>query len=333
LLDTSEALTAALWGGDETKIPLDEAEWRPSNPERDKFNRPRGDYADAAKMREVGRALAAGIVAQFRRKILAARRPVRYHGVRRGRDLSERRLVDTMIELKSGARPTRPDFKIKKGQDTSLAVAVVGDESGSMAGFAAHYAAVAMLAIADAFETLGSPVMCCGVRSMGWGSHGEWDDGTTPNGRVLRCHRVGAVAYDLFKDWDESLRQRAVVARFAAYRARGSTPLSDGVAYALSSISERPERHRVVVVLTDGDPNCSDVMRRLVRQAREAGIWVIGVGIGPGTDMVRTLYPDKHVVVNHLRDLPRELLVQVESIVFPKRGGVRAALDSQINAR
>ena len=189
--------------------------------------------------------------------------------------------------------------------------------------------------IADAFETMGSPVMCCGVRdsrrNARWGRvEGNF---VTPNGRGMSFHRRCPVAYDLFKDWDESLRHKKVVARFAGYRATGGTPLSDGVAFALQSIGERPERHRVIVVLTDGVPNEKAVMRRLVRQAHEAGIWVIGVGIGSGTEQVRTLYPDKNVVVNTLRDLPRELLAQIESVVFPKRGGSRAALDSQIIAR
>ena len=333
LKDNNEALKEAVWGETDNECLENEQVWRPYHPELDKVVRPRGDYTRASAMRDEVRTLTAAIRAQFRAKFLAARRPVAFHGVRRGRDLSERRLVDTMIEIKSGVRPTRPDYKIKHGDDCSLAVAVVGDQSGSMWGREAKYAGMAMMAVADAFDSLGSPVMCCGVRD---GSRPQWGSGhvdlTSPDGQSIDSHRDYPVKYDVFKDWHESMRTKKVVSRFSAYKATGSTPLSDGVAFALESLSERPERHRVVLVLTDGCPNNSEVMNRLVRLAREAGIWVIGVGIGYGMGSVRTLYPDKSIVCEDFTTMPRDLVDVLETIVFPKRGGQKVALDGKVAA-
>jgi hypothetical protein len=237
-----------------------------------------------------------------------------------------------MVEIKSGILPTRPDFKTTKANDCSLAVAVVGDQSGSMWGKAAHYASMAMIAVADAFDSIGSPVMCCGVRdgSSNWATA---PDGINADGSYRANHREYSVKYDLFKDWDESMRDKKVVSRFAAYKATGGTPLSDGVAFALESLSERPERHRVILVLTDGMPNNKKVMNRLVRLAREAGIWVIGVGIGWGTDEVVNLYPDKSIVCRDLTTMPRDLVDILETIVFPKRGGQKVALDGRVATR
>ena len=336
LMDNAEALREAIWG-DETGDDSEQNErvWRPERPDLDRVVRPSGDFDTASRMREQARELSSAITAQFRRKFLAARRPKPFHGVRYGRGLSERRLVDTMVEIKSGIRPTRPDYTIHKGMDTSLAIAVVGDQSGSMYGQPAYYAAMAMLALADSFETMGSPVMCCGVRDGRSSGNGEYDEGVVtdlPSGGCITYSRADwqQVTYDVFKDWHEPMRNKRVVSRFAAYKAGGGTPLSDGVAFALESISERPERHRVIVVLTDGMPNNSSTMRYLVRKAREAGVTVVGVGIGRGMDSVRELYPDKNVVVENIKDLPRELLTQIESIVFPHHGGQRADLEVRV---
>ena len=229
-------------------------------------------------------------------------------------------------------RPTRPDYAIHKGEDVSLALAVVGDQSGSMWGRQAHHAAMAMLALADAFGTLGSPVMCCGVRDSSRYDSGEgWVEGmdhTAPSGESIGFSRGPGdhVTYDVFKDWHEPMRNKRVVARFAAYKADGSTPLSDGVAFALESISQRPERHRCIVVLTDGCPNNSNTMRYLVRKAKEAGIAVIGVGIGYDMEKdLKALYPDNYVAVEKLDELASALVERIESVVFPPVGG--AAVD------
>ena len=127
------------------------------------------------------------------------------------------------------------------------------------------------------------------------------------------------------------MRIKRVVSRFAAYKADGSTPLSDGVAFALESISQRPERHRCIVVLTDGCPNNSRTMRYLVRKAKEAGIAVIGVGIGYGMERnLKGLYPDNYVAVDNLNDLAPALVSRIERVVFPPRGGQKADLGVKV---
>ena len=326
--DLAEAMKEAVLENMDDDCLANEMVWRPQYPTQDKLIRPRGDVRRADKLLDSVAPLVAGIRSQYRRKFLEARRPVAFHGVRRGRDLSERRMVDTMVEIRSGVRPTRPDYKIKKGDDCSLALAVVGDQSGSMAGQNAHYAAMAMIALADSFESLGSPVMCCGVRNGNWDAKSYWNEPTKWDDSV-QFHRSHPVIIDEFKGWDESMKKKHVRGRFSAYKATGSTPLSDGVQYALESISERPERHRVIVVLTDGAPDNAKAMRRLIRIAREAGIWVVGVGIGYGMDRVHDLFVDKAVVCEDPSTMPRDLLSVLEGIVFPKRGGARAALDGK----
>ena len=66
--------------------------------------------------------------------------------------------------------------------------------------------------------------------------------------------------------------------------ATGGTPMADGVQFGMQALSDRPERHRVLFVLTDGEPDWEHrgVMRRQIRLAREAGIEVVGIGIDSG---------------------------------------------------
>jgi len=107
--------------------------------------------------------------------------------------------------------------------------------------------------------------------------------------------------------------------RFGQVQATGGTPLSDGIQYALQELSTRPERHRVVLVITDGMPDNSAVVRRQIRIAAEAGIHVVGVGISSGCYAVKTLFPE-HVAVTDLRELPQELLKVLDGIMFPRAG-------------
>jgi len=341
-VDSGKALQAAVEGERDDHCEDGEAVWRPYDPEADRVVKPRGNTAQAEALRKRARTLTAALRASFRRKFLQYRDPKVTHGVKRGKDLSERRLVESFVEIKSGINPTRPDYRIEAQRDVSLAVAVVGDESGSMYGQELIAASTAMIAIAEAFDSLGSPVMCCGPRDGGsginWSGHHDRAGDRYDRDRLgvtqadtAQYHREWPIVMDLFKDWDEPFR--SCKRRFAAYSATGSTPLSDGIQYALDSISDRPERHRIVLVLTDGEPNNPWVVRRQIRLAKEAGVTVIGVGISDGCHRVPGLFPDHHVKVSDLSELPKRMIAAVEEIVFPKTGGKRVALDGQIKRK
>ena len=334
LKDNNEAMSEATEACREDDCEAGEAVWRPYDESADKIVKPKGNKKAADAYRQTARVLTAALKAQFRRKFLQARDPREQHGVRRGRDLSERRLVESFIEIKSNVVPSRPDYRIEERQDVSLALAVVGDESGSMHGRPAAAAATAMIALAESFDSLGAPVMCCGPRN-GRGTSSYYNDrdaheqvGST---MVLNggYHRWDASRIDLFMDWDESFRQ--CKDRFGAYTASGGTPLSDGIQYAIRALNERTERHRVVLVLTDGSPDNPSVVRRQIRLAREAGIHVIGVGIESGEYYVPQLFPE-HIVVSNLDALPKRMMEVVGGIVFPKRSR-KAALDGGTKRR
>lgn len=307
--------------------------WNPYCPELDVVAPVKGGNKETAlKYQKKVKPLIASLAAKLRSKFLQARKPVVRHGVRRGRELSERRLVDSVVELRSGRRPTRPDWDRTNKPECSLAVSVVIDQSGSMSGEMQRGATLGALAIATPLDKLGAPVQVIGPRNgyncgkyagsvmtndEYYAAQNEIHNGYYNQDAKQKFHRLDGVRIDIFKNWEESMVK--ALPRFSQITATGSTPLSDGIQYAMQELNERTETHRVILVLTDGAPDCEGVVKRQIRIAREAGVHIIGIGIGCGSYYVPQCFPDKHVCVEDIKDLPTELLGALDSIMFPKR--------------
>ena len=109
--------------------------------------------------------------------------------------------------------------------------------------------------------------------------------------------------------------------------------MSDGIQFALQGLSERKERHRILFVITDGDPDGdhAPVIRRQIRLAREAGITIVGIGIDYGCHSVSKRF-DKFIAVEDVKALPAELLTVISGVVFPA-ASKRVSLDGKMNTR
>ena len=237
------------------------------------------------------------------------------HGTRDGR-LSSRMYARTWSELKGGKRPTRPNYQRSEQMDISIACSVVVDQSSSMSGLKQD-TIKGMLALADALNGIKASTQVIGYRHGGYNPDG-W------HGEITRREPAlgGNVAIDIFQQFGETFT--AVKGRFAHLRATGGTPTADGMQYALESLSERNEAFRIMFVLTDGYPDGGHqpVINRQIRLAKEAGIHVIGVGLGYGSSGVVSSYPD-HIVAENMTQLPDQLLAKLRTILKPsanKRG-------------
>lgn len=242
------------------------------------------------------------------------------HGTRDGR-LSSRMYARTWSELKGGKRPSRPNYQRSEQMDISIACSVVVDQSSSMAGIKRD-TIKGMLALADALNGINAATQVIGFRYGGYspeGWHGVVDRNTRPN-------IGGQAAIDIFQQFGESFT--AVKGRFAYLRATGGTPTADGMQYSLESLSERNETFRIMFVLTDGCPDGGHqpVINRQIRLAKEAGIHVIGVGLGYGTGGVVSSYPD-HIVAEDMTQLPEKLIAKLRTILKPSanKKGARVA--------
>ena len=82
---------------------------------------------------------------------------------------------------------------------------------------------------------------------------------------------------------------------------RGDTPMTGALWFAAADLLARREPRKVLVVLTDGDPDDHDSAVEMVRRATAAGIEILGVGIAKDT---AHLFPVAVVIqdIAHLKD-------------------------------
>lgn len=237
------------------------------------------------------------------------------HGVRKGSALSPRMLVDSYCEMQGGAMPTRAYMDRTPAMDMSIAAALVIDESASMRDKLRGTCAIAYTLL-DALDGIGAKSMAMGFRNKSCDTANY--DYKGANG----CHRTDAMYYDVFKGWSETLKASAP--RLREIKAAGGTPMADGIEFALRELSARKEGHRILFVLTDGEPDGmhARVIPTQLQRAAEAGVLVIGVGLGRGSEGVKTRFPD-HVYSLNLASLPAALVRKLEELVRSRHAGAK----------
>lgn len=147
-----------------------------------------------------------------------------------------------------------------EGVDLNAAISIVIDRSVSMRqtiGSAAGAALTTMLA----FEVPGIKT-AVSVFPVDGCVNGE------------RQHNGVAV----IKHWEESPRRLAK--RIASLTTTGGTPMAEAVLFAAADILRRDETLKIVMVVTDGDPDNPAATRAVIEMARATGIRVVGLGIG-----------------------------------------------------
>lgn len=229
------------------------------------------------------------------------------HGTRRGNFLSNRTLVDTALSMRNSRMPKRAFYNTDDQVDTSIACAICLDESGSM-GHSLTDATKMLIALTEPIDQIGGKVLAYGFRNT-WQS--------SSNNHPVNSHRHEdhyPMIYDVFKSWNE--RFTTVKGRFAHTIADGSTPMADGIQFGLDQIKYRTEKHRIIFVLTDGDPNYGNapVIRWQQRVAKEMGIHIVGVGWGNDASGVKTLYSD-NVWCSKVEDVPTALVSKLRSLL------------------
>ena len=104
---------------------------------------------------------------------------------------------------------------------------------------------------------------------------------------TFTSRRRSWVRVETVKDFDEPLGQ-LVVRRISALKPGYYTRIGAGIRHATAKLAERPNRQKLLLVLTDGKPNDIDYYegrfgiedtRRAVMEARRAGVTVFGVTV------------------------------------------------------
>lgn len=281
LKTVQQALSDAFYElvSNEQDLDAGEKPWMPYDTSLDEamFAKPRSSDNDQAKANLFLESMSESVAfmqARFRSLMRAREMTEDEHGVPRGTTLSERNLITTYLEILDGKRPTRPYKEPGEQIETSIRMVISLDESGSTRGLR-NLLQKLMLAIAAPVENVGGQVM-----AFGWRFNRRQQKPSSDDRYLGLYHRYDGVTYDIFKTFGE--RFANVKWRFVNSSSAGGTPMADGMEFGLRILSEAPEAHRVLVMITDGKPPTVilPVLRQQLRRAKEAGIHVLAVATG-----------------------------------------------------
>lgn len=204
---------------------------------------------------------------QVRRRFEALRAAPRWqHGLTQGDELNLDDWVRFQVDRRSGdARHGElpPIFSRRVRSERSLSTIMLADLSLSTDAYATQQARVidlvrdSLFVFGDALEGVGDPFEMLGFSSVR---------------RAIRIHEIKRFS----EGWDEGARQRVMAIRPGFYTRMGAA-----IRHATQRLSERPERQRLLLILSDGKPNDLDQYegrhgledtRHAVHEARQAGL-------------------------------------------------------------
>ena len=201
-----------------------------------------------------------------------------------------------------------------------VAVELVVDASGSMAGEKVHLAAQSAYALSAVLERIGikHEVIC-------------FTTGEVPANRdVIEAEsrkigrnfsRVESLYMPIIKSFNERLSTE-VKERFGWLpnsRILRNNVDGECIEIAARRLMARRESGKVMIVLSDGAPNAagdswslSRHLQHAVKQVMKAGVTTVGIGIM--TDSVRRYYP-KNLVINNVNELPDRVIKELRHLL------------------
>ena len=217
------------------------------------------------------------------------------------------------------------------GIDTAVTLMI--DCSGSMQGTRIKTAMQATIALCEALEKTRVAYECIGFAS--W--RPELKENVLISKRQANAIRNGCSSerYShwlycdmiLFKSFNERLRQAKQNIGGMESAASNSVNIDgESLLYAHGRLSQRPEQRKVMIVLSDGQPNASafssfgqghlaDHLRQVIDDIEGQGTDMVGIGIQSAA--VEQFY-NNHCVLWDVKDLPKIVLDQVCHILLGK---------------
>ena len=275
----------------------------------------RGDLAAWRELRTRARAETAQLKERLERALSADERT-------RWRREQERGEIDRPSLAKLATSPGyRTPFKVKratKGRD--VAVTLLIDRSGSMAGRKIELAQLCAAALGDALTQLGFDCEVLGYSSI-----------ESPQMKLLYARQKAAGA-DLHRY--NRLVERLdlqIYKRFGTADLSGLTgidcghenPDGEALAWAATRLADHAAERRILMVFSDGYPATGDgdplVLRSDLRQRvtaiQKTGIELVGIGVL--TDAVEAFYPH-NVVVSRLAELPSTVFSVLSAMLLKR---------------
>lgn len=240
--------------------------------------------AVAPKPNGEGLAYAAQVSSGIRQRLWGLVQSNQRKGSRSAR--SGRRINTTRL-ARTKAGETKVFERREAKQAPNTAVHILVDMSGSMRGPGCMRAREAGLAIALALQ--GIP---------GTNPAVTFFDGLPYEGGLSARLRAGL-----------KHGERVDIDRFNV-DAYGSTPMAEALWYAANELRKCKEERKMIVCITDGDPDCLSSTQSVLALCEESGYEAIGIGII--STSVKTLFK-KHIVINNVNELRSTLFQLMEN--------------------
>ena len=196
---------------------------------------------------------------------------------------------------------TKVFTKRKDPKDRSnMAVIIAIDESGSMSGSRIERAKETAICLVEMFGALGIPVYVMGY--------------TADMQRADAYHN-----HYIF--WNNKREERY---RLTTITANANNFDGYSIRYASKLLGLRPELHKVMIVISDGQPACDAYYRYesgyrdtkdAIREARSNNQVVLGVGIGSDENILHEMYGLDFIFVERISDLFLNISKKFKSIV------------------
>ncbi|OOZ11936.1 VWA domain-containing protein [Solemya velum gill symbiont] len=107
----------------------------------------------------------------------------------------------------------------------------------------------------------------------------------------------------------QSVRHRAAC---FDQKPRGCTPMAQAMWFASNSLLAQKQKRKLMIVLTDGDPDDRAATHDIVDRCRRSGFELLGIGIQ--TRSVEKFFPQS-IVINDVKDLKRELFEVTQQLL------------------
>jgi len=195
-------------------------------------------------------------------------------------------------------------FERPSAGERSLAFQLLVDESASMKGHDKIRMATKMaLLLGETLNRMGVPLEIIGFTTADYEARAAMVLGLRP-AHAYRTTRCSALEHRIYKRFDEPYP--LVRRRLTGIEARHNNWDEEHLLFAYRRLQARRERTKVMIVVSDGQPNGdADFLIATLESLEALGCKVIGIGIG--ADFVRQAYRQA-LVVQDFRQLAQELL-------------------------
>jgi hypothetical protein len=189
-------------------------------------------------------------------------------------------------------------------RERSAAFSLLIDESASMQGQEKYLVArKAALLLGETLSRIDLPFEMIGYTTAEFEARAAMRLGLVP-ASAYRTTRCSPLEHRLYKGFNEPYGN--VRARLTGITARHNNWDEEHMLFAFRRLQDRRERTRVMIVISDGQPNGdADHLIQTVRSLEGLGVTIIGIGIG--AEFVRHIYRQA-IVVTSFRQLAESLI-------------------------